>query len=90
MLLIPNAIFTEYVTHLNRREIPFGHFAEYKNGCGIISISATSTRFQMPSPNGYACLGNSGDIIQFTLALCWGAPGYLCSDRAPSAFLSQV
>ena len=30
MLLIPNAIFTEYVTHLNKREIAVGHFAEYK------------------------------------------------------------
>ena len=30
MLLIPNAIFTEDVTHLNKREIAVGHFAEYK------------------------------------------------------------
>ena len=30
MLLIPNAIFTEYVTHLNKREIAVDHFAEYK------------------------------------------------------------
>ena len=30
MLLIPNAIFSEYVTHLNKREIAVGTFAEYK------------------------------------------------------------
>jgi hypothetical protein len=30
MLLIPNAVFTEYVAHLTKRGIPVDRFSEYK------------------------------------------------------------
>ena len=30
MLFIPNAVFTGYVAHLNKREIPVDRFTEYK------------------------------------------------------------
>jgi hypothetical protein len=30
MLLIPNAVFTEYVAHLNKRGIPVDRFSEHK------------------------------------------------------------
>jgi hypothetical protein len=30
MLLIPNALFTEYVAHLNKMKIPVARFTEYK------------------------------------------------------------
>ena len=43
MHLIPNAIFTEYVTHLNRGGSLSATLLSIRNGCGIISISATST-----------------------------------------------
>ena len=36
MLLISNAVFTEYVAHLTKREISDDRFAEYREGQGNV------------------------------------------------------
>ena len=49
MLLIPNAVFTEYVAHLTKRGIPVDRFSEYKKWLRYFLDFSFSNKLQIVS-----------------------------------------